>query len=672
MSFWTLGLMERISLSFLHVIYHEVLYSTILFLFLLGPVWFLKRKTPLWQLGLWGLIFIRLVLPPDLSSSFSARRIINKLSMVGELGITIQETVKRSKGSLFAYPDTPAGLTKTYVIEKQTINPEKSDMLPNTARLFSFPIILMMFWFTGFILFFALFVKKLMRFHKVINHAMAIEEKNTIEVIDYWKKKLNIQRNVRVVSSDEYLSPFTLGTFSPKIFIPRSLIQSKQMETIHSVIAHEMVHIKHFDDLWMKFQNMVLLIYYFHPVVWYINRQMISAREYICDSAVLSRWEFSHRAYGRGIMDALRVNIIGSTSPFPAFIDHRKEVENRIRNIVKGGVMKKSNPMFVFFVIFLLGLFSLPMALGKQTLASNRSTNIGELIEVRSPIDDGVRILFNPEIHVIEKLPQVLHKKKNSNLKSPQKQLHTFQESIDIGRTPGLEYYTGKAPVRAVAAGIVHFMREGQEASGGYVRVYHDFYNGLENDFYPNVLFYRHQAYRSTYYHLSKVMVKSNQAVTRGQLIGYGMKYGSDGKEKVKIILEERGTLVNLDDYGPNHGFMDYWDGKTDYEIDLEEMNKRLDKQTQILNSFNSFYDNRNDDDIFKKIHTVEHVRDRHAFAKRYNDFPVKWSRLNKFKYLEQLYNKKPDLFPLLSENQLKEMTQDFYQNQPIVLTLPF
>jgi hypothetical protein len=268
------------------------------------------------------------------------------------------------------------------------------------------------------------------------------------------------------------------------------------------------------------------------------------------------------------------------------------------------------------------------------------------------------------------KLPKKLQAAKiNPHLKSPPAQRHTFQLTIDNGLIPGIDYYTEGAPVRAVAAGIVHFVGEQYAPAGKenirYVRLAHDLYDGLQKEFYPRVTLYRYQAYRSTYYHVSKIVVKHWQAVKRGQVIGYGSRYGPDNAEKVKLILADQDSFVNPDDYGVGHSFMNYWDGKTDLEIKLEDMHARFDKQTRIVKKLDSFYADKEKDDIFKKIHSI-------ITMGKFKDYPIEWSLVDKFRYLTFLYTKSPNKFPSLISAEFDSMKKDFYANQPIVLTLPF
>lgn len=336
---------------------------------------------------------------------------------------------------------------------------------------------------------------------------------------------------------------------------------------------------------------------------------------------------------------------------------------------MEGNVIKERNPLFVLSMIALFGIFLLPMASDKTNAAEQHKTAKSETGVIHE-MEGWFAFEFDPRVHTKVKLPRELQSNKiNPFVRSPQSQLQSFQSSINNGFRPGVEYHTGGNPLRAVAGGIVHFVGElpswAGKAGGFYVRVAHDFYDGLKKDYYPRATLYRNQVYRSSYYYLSKVVVEHWQTVKRGQIIGYGSIYGAQKKEKAKIVLEERGNWVNPDDYGQTHGFMTYWDDETNLEIDLEEMNSRLDKQIEIVRKLNEHYVRRNEDDLYNKLHTV-------IDTEKFRNYPVRWSTIDRFRYLSHLYSEDQRLFPDLSSAEFGTLTKEFYGNQPILLTLPF
>jgi TonB family protein len=53
------------------------------------------------------------------------------------------------------------------------------------------------------------------------------------------------------------------------------------------VLTHELFHVKRFDNLLGSFQMFICCIFWFHPLVWLIDRRLIEERESMCDERVI-------------------------------------------------------------------------------------------------------------------------------------------------------------------------------------------------------------------------------------------------------------------------------------------------------------------------------------------------------------------------------------------------
>ena len=67
------ALLDAAGSAILPLLGRELLYSTILCLVILVAARLLKTWSPYWHLGLWTILLVRLLLPPNLSSPFSGR-----------------------------------------------------------------------------------------------------------------------------------------------------------------------------------------------------------------------------------------------------------------------------------------------------------------------------------------------------------------------------------------------------------------------------------------------------------------------------------------------------------------------------------------------------------------------------------------------------------------------
>jgi hypothetical protein len=233
---------------------------------------------------------------------------------------------------------------------------------------------------------------------------------------------------------------------------------------------------------------------------------------------------------------------------------------------------------------------------------------------------------------------------------------HTFKDCLAKKWWPGICYKTSK-PMVAVAGGTVAemialeeyikdkthasatkraLMDEKIEAKGFFVEVNHG------------------AGYRSYYLHLKKPEIKSLQKVKRGQIIGYP----DERWNMPRLVFRDYNDQCDPNNYGMNHSFMNYWDGKTDLNIGKAEQNKRFELQQQILNKFAGMVEGPEKYTLLRKKHK--------------GGFSCKWSPIEKFRYIEYLLHNKPETFPSLTKEKFGEMKKEFYSNQPIILTLPF
>ena len=86
---------------------------------------------------------------------------------------------------------------------------------------------------------------------------------------------------VRIV--DDLTGPITVGCFRPLILIPSSLLTGMAPAQLEALLAHELAHIRRYDFLLNLLQNLVEIILFFHPVVWWISKKIRDERENIAD-----------------------------------------------------------------------------------------------------------------------------------------------------------------------------------------------------------------------------------------------------------------------------------------------------------------------------------------------------------------------------------------------------
>lgn len=83
-------------------------------------------------------------------------------------------------------------------------------------------------------------------------------------------------------------SPLAIGLFDPLILLPEGLASELQPDEMAHVLLHEYAHIRRADAWTILAQRLAEAMYFFHPAVWLIGRQMNLEREIACDDWAVS------------------------------------------------------------------------------------------------------------------------------------------------------------------------------------------------------------------------------------------------------------------------------------------------------------------------------------------------------------------------------------------------
>jgi hypothetical protein len=124
------------------------------------------------------------------------------------------------------------------------------------------------------------------------------------------RMSMDLPAPVRITSGD--LTPGVFGVFRPVVIVPRTVLRELGSCQLQAVLAHEACHIRRRDNLTAAMHKCVELIFWFHPLVWWIGANLLREREAACDESVI---ESGHRqaVYAESILHVCR---LGVTSKF--------------------------------------------------------------------------------------------------------------------------------------------------------------------------------------------------------------------------------------------------------------------------------------------------------------------------------------------------------------------
>jgi TonB family protein len=152
-----------------------------------------------------------------------------------------------------------------------------------------------------------------------------------------------VRRSRRVagrLTSGSCVTPMTVGWLRPAVILPAGWTQWPQAQ-LNAVLAHEEEHARRRDPLaqWLSLLNRA--VFWFHPLAWWLSRQLSVLAEEACDDAALARGH-NPLEYSGYLLDlarrvresAVRPNIVAMAMP-GVFLPRR------IRRIASGAPIER-------------------------------------------------------------------------------------------------------------------------------------------------------------------------------------------------------------------------------------------------------------------------------------------------------------------------------------------
>lgn len=221
--------------------------------FVLAARLLLKKAPRIFSYGLWSVVLFRLICPFSFSSVFSLLQIAGKDS--GKM-----QYIPLNIGSM-AQPQVNTGMNSVDSVVNASLPAATPYNSVNPIQIILF--VLTVIWAIGIA---ALLIYSILSYFKLKRRVCTA---------------LLLQDNV--FECENISSPFVLGIFKAKIYLPTGLANNIRSY----ILKHEKTHIRRFDHLVKPIAFLVLCIHWFNPLVWLGFILMTRDMETSCDERVL-------------------------------------------------------------------------------------------------------------------------------------------------------------------------------------------------------------------------------------------------------------------------------------------------------------------------------------------------------------------------------------------------
>ena len=130
--------------------------------------------------------------------------------------------------------------------------------------------------------------------------------------------------------------PFVWGILRGCIYLPEAFPHEGKTRERQAVLAHELAHVLRWDALLNLLQVLVQAVFWFHPVVWWLNARLRHEREKCCDEMAIASLRIDPAEYGSALVEHLVSRVSPAVPPSSlAMSGKAKELEDRLKTILR-------------------------------------------------------------------------------------------------------------------------------------------------------------------------------------------------------------------------------------------------------------------------------------------------------------------------------------------------
>lgn len=251
------------------------------------------------------------------------------------------------------------------------------------------PIIVFL-WFLGMTILMLRYLGLLIYVERLKNYLVEPVKEKLQDKINQISHQYQISRQIKSLISEKVTTPMVIGHLKPVLLIPNKAIVKLSDEEMEVVLNHELAHIKRNDYLVNILQNIIEIIFFFHPAAWWISSIVRKEREECCD-VFAAKSDTDKIILAQALTTIQELNITPTTMAV-SLLNKKDNLFNRINNLFnKNGMATfKEGLVVALFFIFSIGLMAFVDGDKNQTDQSKKE--VVSLESITSVMANGIPI----------------------------------------------------------------------------------------------------------------------------------------------------------------------------------------------------------------------------------------------------------------------------------------
>ena len=145
--------------------------------------------------------------------------------------------------------------------------------------------------------------------------------------------RINLNKNVRLIESALIRVPMAIGYLKPVVLLPLGALNGVPAQQMEAILVHELAHIKRRDYLVNLLQSVLEVIFFYHPVVWWLSNNIRIERENICDDIAITITG-NTMEFAKALTNIQEMNLGSPALAAGLSGKNKNRLVNRIRRIV--------------------------------------------------------------------------------------------------------------------------------------------------------------------------------------------------------------------------------------------------------------------------------------------------------------------------------------------------
>jgi beta-lactamase regulating signal transducer with metallopeptidase domain len=194
---------------------------------------------------------------------------------------------------------------------------------------------------------------------------------------------MDLPAPVRITSGD--LTTGVFGILRPVVILPGKVMEVLEPQQLQAVLAHEACHVRRRDNLTAAIHRCVEVVFWFHPLVWWLGANLLREREAACDEAVVDDGH-EQGVYAEAILNACRLGVTARSAAVAAstggdLCERLTSIMSERRSLPMSG--ERFTLLFALAMLICAAPLAVGIAIGAIREASGASPTALEIISIR-------------------------------------------------------------------------------------------------------------------------------------------------------------------------------------------------------------------------------------------------------------------------------------------------